>query len=132
VEPTTAQDWIIVAEQRLADAEAILKERPDSVGSLYMAGYAIECSLKAFLQKRSIRSPRHGSEGHNLRSLWQASKLRLFELQDRKGVQTFFLEEWTTDWRYEKEIPIKTGINNQELVEGAKKLSRWIQSKSRD
>lgn len=132
MEPTTAADWIIVAEQRLADAEVIAKERPHSVGSLYMAGYAIECSLKAFLQKRGLRLPRHGSEGHNLRGLWQASKFRLFELKDRTGVQTFFLQEWTTDWRYERDIPIKTGISTQDLVEGAKKLSKWIQSRSRD
>ncbi len=30
MEPTTAADWMAVADERLADAEAILKERPDS------------------------------------------------------------------------------------------------------
>ncbi len=132
MEPTTAADWMAVANERLEDAEAILKERPDSVGSLYLAGYAIECSLKALLQKKSISSPRHGSEGHNLRSLWKASRLRLFELKDRTGAQTFFLQEWTTAWRYERNIPVKTGMDTQELVEGAKKLSKWIQNKVED
>lgn len=74
----------------------------------------------------------YGSEGHNLRGLWEASKLRLSELRDRTGAQMFFLEEWTTDLCYEKEIPMKTGIDTQELVEGAKKLSGWIHSQVRD
>jgi hypothetical protein len=43
--PNTAQDWITVANERAADAEAMLSSRQDSVGPVYMVGYAIECSL---------------------------------------------------------------------------------------
>jgi hypothetical protein len=44
--PNTSQEWIDVAKERAADVEA-LKQR--QVGAVYMAGYAIECSLKAYL-----------------------------------------------------------------------------------
>ena len=125
MEPTTAQDWIIVAEQRLADARAILKERPDSVGSVYMAGYAIECALKGLLQKRGIASPKRGQEGHDLMGLLKTSGLRMSEINDPKGIKTFFIQEWTTDWRYETSLP-NGGMELSELVEGAAQLLGWI------
>ncbi|MEB3830617.1 hypothetical protein [Phormidium sp. CCY1219] len=69
MEPTTADDCSAVANERAADAEAIAKCRPTSVGSVYIAGYAIECSLKALLQKRGIPTPTSGALGHNLHKL---------------------------------------------------------------
>ncbi|MDY6806195.1 MAG: HEPN domain-containing protein [Cyanobacteriota bacterium] len=126
MEPTTAADWMAVADERLADAEAILKERPDSVASVYMAGYAIECALKALLQKRGIASPSYGREGHDLRGLWSAANLNFSANQDPQGTQTFFFEEWNTALRYEKFLPSKSGLKQQELLKGARRLKGWI------
>ena len=47
--PTTSNEWIAVANERAADAEAIKTTRNDSVGPVYLAGYAIECGLKALV-----------------------------------------------------------------------------------
>ncbi|WP_013320549.1 HEPN domain-containing protein [Gloeothece verrucosa] len=52
--PNTYQEWLNVALERIADAEAIHKHNPNAIGAVYMAGYAIECSLKALLQKKAI------------------------------------------------------------------------------
>ena len=130
MEPTTAEGWIAVANERAADAEAIEKDRPASVGSVYMAGYAVECSLKALLQKRGIPTPTSGSKGHNLHELWGASGLRLSKLKDPAGNQTFFLEDWDTALRYEINLPLK-GHSAKELVAGAKQLNRFLQAETR-
>ena len=45
-----------------------------------MAGYAIECSLKALLQKQGIPFPQSGREGHNLKGLWQSCRLSLSKI----------------------------------------------------
>ena len=48
-DPQTYQDWRETAMERAADADAMLPERKESIGSVYMAGYAVECMLKAYL-----------------------------------------------------------------------------------
>lgn len=63
MQPTTVEDWIEIANNRAADAEAIRKVEETSVGSVYMAGYAIECSLKALLRSQNTPFPKSGREG---------------------------------------------------------------------
>jgi hypothetical protein len=127
--PNTAQDWIAIAQERAADAEAMKTSRCTSVGSVYMAGYAIECSLKALLQTKRTPFPKHGNEGHNLRGLWEASNFRLSDLNDSKGTKAFFLQDWNTALRYELSCASSLGVT--ELVDGAKELTSWIQTQIR-
>ncbi|MBO1349465.1 MAG: HEPN domain-containing protein [Hormoscilla sp. GUM202] len=127
--PNTAAEWLAVAEQRTADAEAIHAQDPNSVGAVYVIGYAIECSLKALLQKRGIPYPTSGQKGHNLKALWKESGYQFSELQDRQGTQTFFLVKWNTDLRYETSLPDRLGFTVNELIIGAKRLTGWIQNK---
>lgn len=126
--PNSPQDWLNLARERAADADAIYKERPDSIAVVYLAGYAIECSLKALLQKQGISFPKSGREGHNLRGLWQASGLKLSDLKDEQGSKTFFLQNWNTDLRYEITLQTTSGLETQELLNGAKQLTGWIQT----
>jgi hypothetical protein len=129
--PNTAQDWLAVAKERASDAEAIHKQYPNSVGAIYLAGYAIECTLKALLQKRGISYPTSGREGHNLQGLWKAARFQFSDLQDTQGTQTFFLEKWSTDLRYETALPVNIGLEVQELMTGAKHLSGRIRTEIR-
>jgi len=133
--PTSAEDWISVARQRTADADAIYsnKETQNSVGCVYMAGYAIECSLKALLQKKGIKVPTQGREGHNLRGLWQKANLSFSDIPDPQGTQTFFLNpsKWSTDLRYESSLPNSDGLEIADLIKGAKLLSSFIQTQIR-
>ncbi len=126
--PNTPQDWLAVAKERGTDAEAIYKYSSATVGTVYMAGYAIECSLKALLQKRSIPFPARGHQGHNLQALWKASGFQLSDLKDHKGSQTFYLEHWSTDLRYEVSLTGNLGLEVKELLAGAKQLTGWIQN----
>lgn len=131
--PTSAKDWIAVANERAADAEAIKKERPNSVGCVYIAGYAIECSLKALLQKQGKKFPQHGKEGHHLVELWKKSGFQLSDMNDSQGIKTFFLEKekWNTALRYECSLPNDLGLKIEDLIQGAKQLQGWIQTQVR-
>ncbi|WP_017306032.1 hypothetical protein [Spirulina subsalsa] len=95
----------------------------------YLAGYAIECSLKALLQKRGTGFPKHGQQGHNLRGLWEAANFQLSDLADPTGAKTFYLEKWDTSLRYE--VSCDSSLSHQELVEGAKQLTVWIRTQVR-
>jgi hypothetical protein len=67
--PNLPDEWIAVANQRASDAKTIFEGRPTSpVGAVYMAGYAIECSLKALLRASNQRFATSGSAGHDLRA----------------------------------------------------------------
>lgn len=129
VEPANAEEWIEIANQRAADATAMLPARKLSVGPVYMAGYAIECALKAFLDRNNIRRPRRGPEGHNLRLLWKASGFRLGDLNDPQGYKSFYVELWSSDLRYTSRLD--TELETDDLVDGARQLCGWIQTKIR-
>lgn len=127
--PDTAEDWMAVANERGADAEALMSTRSLSVGCVYMAGYAVECSLKAYLQSRGTPLPSRGPGGHNLRALWLQSGFQLADLRDTNGTKTFFVDTWSTDLRYETRLDVR--MNLTDLMQGAKALSGWIQTRSR-
>lgn len=129
MEPANAEEWIEAARQRAADAGAILPARIQSVGPVYMAGYAVECALKAFLDRKNIRRPRMGPEGHNLRRLWKLSQFRLRDLSDRDGSTSYFIEHWSTDLRYAAALDFE--LEAADLVAGARRLSGWIQKQIR-
>ncbi|OLT61426.1 HEPN domain-containing protein [Moorena bouillonii] len=125
--PNNYKDWLDIANERAADAEAILKNRSQSIGSVYMAGYAIESSLKALLRSRNKSFPKHGNQGHNLRGLWEAAGFRLSDIRDSTGAKTFFIENWDTSLRYQ--ITCNSSLTMAELVDGAKQLTNFIKFK---
>jgi HEPN domain-containing protein len=127
--PDQPEAWLAVANERAADAEALLLKRKTSSGCAYMAGYAIECSLKAYLQGSGTAFPTSGGEGHNLRGLWRRSGFQISDLQDANGAKAFFLKQWSTDLRYEVALP--THLRAEELLQGAKALNGWLQTRCR-
>lgn len=127
--PTTAEEWISVANERAVDAQAMLPLRSHSAGPVYLAGYAIECSLKAYLQNSGRAFPRSGREGHNLRALWACAGFRLIDLKDTRGSKTFYINSWSTNIRYQNSL--MSNIDSAELVSGARQLTGWIQSQIR-
>ncbi|MGK7889578.1 MAG: HEPN domain-containing protein [Leptolyngbyaceae cyanobacterium] len=127
--PSTAEEWLCIATERGADADAIIKSGNTSIGSIYLAGYAIECSLKALLQAKNQPFPKHGEQGHNLRNLWRSSGFCLSDISDSKGTKAFFIDQWSTSLRYEKSL--ESSLSPEELVDGAKQLTGWIQRQIR-
>jgi HEPN domain len=124
--PTTPTQWMEVGNQRAADAIAIHSMREHSVGSFYLVGYAIECSLKAYLLARGTPVPRHGRAGHDLRELWRASQLRLQDLNDGDGCKAFYLFSWSTNYRYS--LVFQCAHSKNTLIKRAQELTGWIQT----
>ncbi|MGL4501658.1 MAG: HEPN domain-containing protein [Planktothrix sp.] len=129
MQPTTVEDWIEIANNRAADAEAIRKVEETSVGSVYMAGYAIECSLKALLRSQNTPFPKSGREGHNLKGLWDSCGFKLSDIKDPTGAQTFFIDNWNTSLRYQSTCG--SHLKVPELLKGSQKLTGWIQTQIR-
>lgn len=129
MDPVNAEEWIWVARERAADADAMVPARDQSVGPVYMAGYAVECSLKAFLVRNRKKLPGMGREGHNLRLLWAESGFRLRDLKDEQGFKSFYITQWSTDLRYDaRPTP---NLETADHVTGARQLSGWIQKQVR-
>src|SRR5260370_167884 len=105
-------DFAMAAQERAADADRLWAAQRHC-GALYMAGYAVECRLKTLLQRGGRKFPTSGSEGHNLRGLWEAAGLAL---RDQSGRKKQFLEFWSTNLRYQPRLP--EGTDHLGLYEG--------------
>lgn len=127
-DPSSANDWFLVAMERASDAEAMIPARFASVGPIYVAGYVVECSLKAYLMANQI-SWTKGRSGHNLKNLWKASGFKLADLNDTDGSKAFFIHCWSVDLRYEQQCP--NGYSPTSLLTGARSLSSWILLKTK-
>ncbi len=120
-DPQTPEDWLWVARERMADAEAMLPARSQSIGPVYMAGYAIECALKAYIHKRRGAA----AWGHELKTLWQQSGFQLRDLGDIHGPRTYFFQQWGPNLRYQTELN-SVSLTTGELLEGARWIMQWL------
>ena len=125
--PDTWEDWREVANERMQDAKSMLPARSASVGAIYLAGYAVECSLKALLQRRGVGFPRQGSEGHHLRGLWASAGFTLRDIPGNKGCETYYVEHWSTNLRYL--VTESFPGSSEEMLAGAASLVRLLQTR---
>ena len=100
-----------------------------SVAAVYLAGYAVECYLKAYLQRVGRGFPTGGPAGHDLRELWRVSGFRLADLGDYQGNRSYFIERWNTGLRYDETLDTERDAGV--LVEGGMQLAGWIQGQLR-
>jgi hypothetical protein len=85
--------------------------------------------LKAYLQQEGIQFSTSGREGHDLRGLWKQAGLQLSDLGDKHGNRVFFVEDWSTDMRYQTEAP--KNRTPKELVKAAKQIAGNLQTRMR-
>ena len=89
-----------LAELRLSDAEALFAARAFE-GSYYLAGYAVECALKACIAKRTRefdfpdRREVERSYTHDLARLLDAAELKVM-LYEEMGTNAVLKESWET------------------------------------
>jgi HEPN domain-containing protein len=107
------KDLQLLAQTRLAKAKALLSVGcPD--GAYYLAGYAVECALKACIAKGTERHdfPEKKSVDagytHNLKDLIKVANLELARLEDTKADPTFrdnweMVKEWSEQSRYRRQ-----------------------------
>lgn len=127
-DPNSPTEWFQLALERAADVDEMLPARSASAGPVYMAGYVIECSLKAYLMSHGVKWEK-GRGGHNLRNLWKASGFKLRDLNDQDGSKAYFIHSWSTDLRYEQKCPCVPPP--ADLLAGARSLASWIKQKTR-
>jgi hypothetical protein len=132
--PDSFHDWIEVARERQNDAKAIIKQYSDDnpnqpLGAVYIAGYSIECSLKAYLRQERKRIPTQGRKGHDLQLLLKECGLRPSDFKGQPDAILFFIHNWSTDLRYETEIVLNASPHK--LVVGAGKISGFLQRRIR-
>jgi HEPN domain-containing protein len=128
----TSPDWQDIAKERLEDAKSLSESRDKSISAPYLAGYAIECALKGYLQDAGIPFPKRGSEGHNLKALWRKADFRIAEINDDNGTKAYYVNSWNTALRYEVKLSGEsTTFNTEELVKGAQDLYQWINRRNK-
>ena len=151
-------EYVKVAPKRLADARELLEQptwqsdAPDAVyrhlrAAIYLAGYVIECALKAYIISREpplqrffevikVRNARgenldfSGSRGHSLLALCNATDLdtRMDDNDEIRGLWRMWLSaDWGPDWRYNpKDFTERAEARRR--IEAADRLYRWIDS----
>jgi hypothetical protein len=136
-------EYVKAAQHRLADALELLEEptypgksgNPQSRhlrGAMYLAGYAVECILKAYIITRhppcrtlvEVDPTLVAAAGHGLDRLLVTSGLEA-QLLDRRQ-DWGICRSWTPDWRYNPQIPSRGEALN--FVQSAERIHRWLKN----
>jgi HEPN domain-containing protein len=133
--PIYRRDFRTLAELRVEEARVLLRSRRQ-LGAYYLAGYAVECALKACIAKQRKRfefPPRRSiverMYSHNLDSLLDAADLKA-QLEKEIAANPDFAANWNTvrDWTSESRYET-SGLNGKELynaVTGPNGVLPWI------
>lgn len=133
--PTFRSDFRALAETRLEEARLLLRSRRQ-LGAYYLAGYAVECALKACIAKQRKRfefPPRRKVieqiYSHDLETLVNVAGLG-DQLQRDIKMNPLFAENWiiVRDWNPESRYRT-SGLNGKDLfdaVAGPNGVLPWI------
>lgn len=123
--------FLRAAKQRLTSAELLLAAGM-GLDATYLAGYAVECSLKALLLARTPRRAWHsverafqGKGGHNLERLKALLERRGVSFETQLVQHLRIVSTWNTDLRYEVgKIP---EVDAQRFVDAVREILKWSQ-----
>lgn len=129
------KDFKALADLRIAEAKVLLGGRKEQ-GAYYLAGYAVECALKACIAKKTKRFqfPPKAEDirevySHKLEKLVEAAGLKDQRDRELKSNPSFAanwntVKDWTEESRYKT-----TGLNGKDMynaVSGANGVLPWI------
>lgn len=124
--------FLRAAKQRLTSAELLL-EHEMNLDAMYLAGYGVECAMKALLLARTPRSQRRplidtcfrGAAAHSFESLKQILREKgvVFSPAIAKRFRT--VASWSTDLRYE--IGRKPRLEAEAFVSACRELVNWLE-----
>lgn len=129
-------DFRRAAGQRLTAAEHLLRDEL-FLDAMYLAGYGVECALKALILARTPESKRaakceaisSGKKGHDFEYL--KAELKMAQCSMPADILKLMgrVAEWTTDWRY------RVGLGRQQPAEdffdAASKIRGWVEGRLR-
>jgi hypothetical protein len=129
--------FYLTAFQRFDDAEILLRSKPSrTTGAVYLAGYCVECILKALvlsvtprgLVKQTEEAITRGSEGHDLESLRQRYANRTHARMPADVVRHFLRwNSWGPRIRYQSGI-MKEPVAKQ-FLESARRILQWADTR---
>jgi hypothetical protein len=139
----TQTEWRDLAEERLADAGALLAAERWA-GLYYVVGYAVECSLKACLVKFVEKNPHivfrdnqfsKDCWTHNLNDLLKACELdslREADAFDAQGAATAFgtnwqiVAQWNEHSRYRKMSKVNAVKLHKAITHPSEGVMSWV------
>jgi HEPN domain-containing protein len=131
------------AVQRLEVAQHLVDHTTYYHDAMYLAGYAVECALKALILARTPKSSRDarleelskvGSKGHDLEYLKEQlerataakrpprSKPSVMPREIKEDLRR--VREWTTEWRYESGI--RKERDAQAFLAAVTRICEWV------
>jgi HEPN domain-containing protein len=123
-----------VARQRFDDAQLLLNGERNT-GAVYLAGYVVECGLKALLLSAvsaseciEVLDSFRGNDGHNLDSL-KAKYLKRQPASFPKAIlgHLTLINNWTTSLRY---MPANESPNEaRRFLASTEVILRWIEGR---
>jgi HEPN domain len=133
--PDNSRKFFRVATQRFAEAQ-FLFEGERHVASIYIAGYAVECGLKALLlstmpehRQKEVAATFRGTGWHNFNRIVEAyiegggSRLPVDIVKDL----AYLYDEWSVDLRYasaEKSFP-----EAERFTHSTDRLLEWVKGR---
>jgi hypothetical protein len=133
--PIYRKDFKTLADLRIAEASVLLAKHKEQ-GAYYLAGYAVECALKACIAKQTKKSqfPPRVDEvreiySHRLNKLVSFAGLDA-DLKKEINANPAFATNWSTvkDWTEESRY-ITSGLNGKDMynaVAGTNGVLPWI------
>lgn len=125
------------ARQRMTEAEELFNARHDykykyNLVSMYLAGYAVECALKALLlkvtplgqHKKLAKEYFCGSKGHDFGELKALLQRQGQRMPAQVTTEFFRFSAWSTDMRYE--VGYKDRRETTQFLEAAKNVLAWV------
>jgi HEPN domain-containing protein len=129
--PNEARRFYRVAHQRFEDAEILLANNR-TTGAMYLAGYAVECALKALLFANippsghaKLLQSFSGKIGHDYEWLKRRLRTNGVAIPAEAARRLRFVSSWSTDLRY--------AAGRQDLKEtrafldAAAQIVKWIE-----
>jgi hypothetical protein len=123
---------IRAAKQRLTSSDVLLKNG-QFIDSMYLAGYGVECALKALLMSRLPPGKRRqteeqvfrGKSGHDFENL--KARIRKCGVAFPKAITNHLqiVSTWSTDLRYE--VGVGPGDDAQAFGDAAIAIVKWVE-----
>jgi|SRR5580698_3613460 HEPN domain-containing protein len=125
-----------ISEVRLRESRALLNAG-FAEGAYYLAGYAVECALKACIAKRTQEHdfPEkkfvNDSHTHNLKTLLQLAELKIeldkiIEVDPAMESVLDRVQEWSETSRYQRKTAQEADVLLKAIEEGKGGLLPWI------
>ena len=130
-------DFRSLAQVRLSEAKVLLKAgRPD--GAYYLAGYAVECALKACIARETKRydfpdrAKAQDSHTHDLKLLVRVARLEVGRVERVKHDAEFgdnweIVQRWSERSRYERKTLEAAKSLLDAVADSKYGVMRWIQ-----